>query len=315
VQSAACDCESALGGELVELQLDEIIPGKLDIRSSPGDLDGLETSIISHGLLNPIVVRRIHSSHYEVIAGHRRFQAVSELGLSKIPARVVEANDKESYEIFLVENLQHQTLDPLDEARAFHRYVSSKEENGLGYGSVTELAKRIGKSQAYVSNRISLLRLGESTVRTLLEERGLSVSHVEELASISDNPAGVEELASLIAKKRISVRVLESTIQLLKSGLSTSRALELASIESDLGFSSTQSSQLSNLPEDLLKRTKRVLEATLSYVDSTQPELQTHKVVYYYWARNVRAPIHRAIDGAIICQKRLSRARSRRQAT
>jgi ParB family chromosome partitioning protein len=305
MQSATVGCGNGLRGEPAELALDVIYPGGFGIRSQLGDLEELRNSILQHGLLNPITVRKIRPSHYEVVVGHRRLKAIESLGLLKIPVRIVEADDKESYEIFLVENLQHQSLEPLDEARALYKYVCSKERRGLGYGSVKELARRIGKSQEYVSNRIGLLRLRKSTLRHLLEERRLTVSHVEELASISDNPEAVEQLSNLMMEKQISVRVLEKTIRLIKSGLGTSRALELARIESDFRIGPELPNSSANCLDDLMRRTKRILEATLSYLDNTQPELENEPAIYNYWVKNVRLPVHRAIDGTIVCKKRL----------
>jgi ParB family chromosome partitioning protein len=232
---------------------------------------------------------------------------VADLGLPTIPARVVEADDKECYEIFLVENLQIETLTPIDEAHAFYRYVSSKEKRGLGYGSITELAKTIGKSQEYVSNRIGLLRLRASTLRQLLDEKGLSVSHVEELASISDNRAAVDELSKLVSSNRIPVRVLEKAVRLVRIGVEVSRALELAKIESEMGLASEKSDCETNQLERFLARSKMILESTLSYLDNALSELENEPEVYRYWVKNVRLPVHKAIDGTIVCQKRLSR--------
>lgn len=268
------------------------------------DLAGLRDSIFQHGLFSPILVREVGRSTYEVVVGHRRLKAFEDLGLPTIPAKVIKANDRESYEIFLAENVQRDALDPLDEARAFYDYACSEERHGLGYGSITELAKRIGKSQEYVSNRISLLRLPESTLRQLLDEKKLTVSHMEELASISNNPTAVKELADLIGSHRISVRVLEKAVQLIRCGIETSRAVELAEIESGMKVESSGADRSPDRVITIMRRTKRVLEATLAYLDNTSPELEGEAPVYRYWLENVRLPVHRAIDGAIVCMKR-----------
>lgn len=310
MQSMYEGCEDISEGKTYEIPLGFIFPSRAAVRSSLGDLDGLKDSISQQGLLSPILVRRIRPSRYEVIAGYRRLKAYRALGLSRIPAKIIEADDKRSFEVFLTENVQHQTLDPLDEARAFYNYVCSKERHGLGYGSVAELARRIGKSQEYVSNRIGLLRLPESTIRQLLSEGKLTVSHIEELASISDNPVAAQELANLIATHRISVRVLEKTVQLIKSGVGTTRALLLAKIESDMRLESTPLNRGSERTKELLQRTKRILEATLSYLDNTLPDLEKEPDIYRYWAENVRRPVHKAIDGTIVCQRKLTRAKT-----
>ncbi|MDA4124643.1 MAG: ParB/RepB/Spo0J family partition protein [Thaumarchaeota archaeon] len=308
MQSLQKGCEDSFHGETADILLYLIHSGKPNTRSNLGDLEGLGDSISQHGLINPILVRRVGASRYEVVAGSRRLKTFERLGYPSIPAIIIEADDKKCFEISLTENVQRQTLDPLDEARAFYDYVCSKEEDGLGYGSITQLAKRIGKSQEYVSNRIGLLRLPKSTLRQLLGERKLSVSHVEELASISENPMAVKELADLIATRRISVRVLEKAVQLIKNGLETARALDLAEVESDMRLESTELDQDPDLVNMLMKRSKRVLEAALSYLDNTAPELEKEPTIYSYWLENVRLPVHKAIDGAIVCQKRALRA-------
>ena len=305
MQSAYARYENVGESEVVSIRVNLITPCRTPLRSELGDLGGLEKSISRNGLLSPILVRRTASSRFEVVAGNRRLQAFKNLGRPQIPSRVIEADDRESFEVSLVENVQRQTLDPLDEARAFYNYVCSKERHGLGYGSVVELAEHIGKSQEYVSNRIGLLRLPESTVRRLLDGK-LTVSHLEELAALSGNQPAVDELAALISTHRISVRVLESAVRLIKGGMTTERALSLARIESDLRLTSVPEADEEEMSK-LMKRTKRVLEATLSYLDNAMPTLEKDPDLYRYWAENVRRPVHKAIDGTIVCQKKLAR--------
>lgn len=308
MQSMERGCEIAIKVETINIPLEIIKFRRLEIRSSQGDMDGLKQSILQHGLLNPILVRRSGSNHFEVVVGNRRLKAFQDLGIQRIPAKVIEADDRECYVLLLVENIQRETLDPLDEARAFYDYVCSEEKNGFGYGSVSELARRIGKSQEYVSNRMRILRLPESTLRQLLEGTKLKVSHIEELASIAENPEAVKELANLVSMHQISVRVLEKAVQLIKSGLDSPRALELAKIESEMGLTSSNQLEGAEHISVLVERTKRVLEATLSYLDGISPEFEK-ETIYKYWLKNVRLPVHDAIDAVILCQ-RMTRAKA-----
>ena len=284
------------------LRIDSIRPGDLGIRSELGDLDSLKESILQQGLLTPIIVGRRSESSYEVIAGNRRLKVFQQLSRRFIPAVVVNVDEKSSFEISLTENIQRQTLDPLDEARAFYNYVSSKKKHGLGYGSVSELAKRIGKSQEYISNRMGLLRLPELTLRRLLRDGNLKVSHAEELASLSDNLETANELAKLVSSNKISVRVLEKAIHFIKAGVPLPKALELASTESNLKLKTPPQDVDSDRPGLLMKRTKLVLEATLSYVDNVLSELDPESDIYDAWTTHVRLPVHKAIDGVIRCQ-------------
>ncbi|MFC1755456.1 ParB/RepB/Spo0J family partition protein, partial [Thermoproteota archaeon] len=146
----------SLVGFFDEVKLNRTHLSKQSLRSDLGNLDELMASIDKVGLLQPIVVRTV-ANEYEVIAGNRRFEACRRLSWIKIPCHIVEMDDKEAFEISLVENVQRNMLNPIEEARAFSRYV---EENG--WGSVNDLAHRIGKSQVYVSKRLRLLKLPEN---------------------------------------------------------------------------------------------------------------------------------------------------------
>jgi ParB family transcriptional regulator, chromosome partitioning protein len=113
----------------------------------------LALSIKKHGLLQPIIVRPI-SHGFEIVAGHRRFYACKSLHWKVITAMVKDLSDKDAFEIQLVENVHRNTLDPIEEAQAFKRYVID-----YGWGGVTHLANAIMKSEQYVSSRLQLLKL------------------------------------------------------------------------------------------------------------------------------------------------------------
>jgi ParB family chromosome partitioning protein len=119
------------------------------------------------GLLQPIVVRPLdNTSCFEVVAGSRRFQACNNLQCRKILCHIVDLDDKEACEISLIENVQHKTLEVIEEAEAFQKYVSD-----YGYGGILELVRKIGKSPSYVSRRISLLELPCEIQELLLRHR------------------------------------------------------------------------------------------------------------------------------------------------
>lgn len=152
-------------GFLQEIPVSKIQhPGK-QLRTHLDSLDELATSIKQHGLLQPIVVRPIQH-RYEVIAGNRRLIAVKLLGMRKICCHIVELSDKEAYEVAIVENIQHKTINPIEEADAFDHYVKS-----FGWGGISELAGRISKSQEFVTKRIQLLRLPEKVRDEIIRQR------------------------------------------------------------------------------------------------------------------------------------------------
>src|SRR5438105_3578272 len=124
-----------------EIKVGLLVSSSRALRKSFNDLAELMDSIKSHGLLEPLIVRP-KKAKFEIIAGHRRYEACKKLRHKKIACIVVELDDQQSYELSLIENLQRETLDPLEEALAFKNYCDK-----FGWGSQTELAKKIGKSQ------------------------------------------------------------------------------------------------------------------------------------------------------------------------
>src|SRR6266516_4656963 len=153
------------GGVLQEINTTKIRHTIHQFRMNLDGLNELAASINEHGLLQPIVVRPMQHE-YEVVAGNRRLAATRLLRLRKISSHIIYLTDKEAYEVALVENVQHKTMNPIEEAVAFGRYVES-----YGWGGVSELAKRIGRSQEFVTRRIQLLRLPERIREEIMRQR------------------------------------------------------------------------------------------------------------------------------------------------
>lgn len=187
----------ALSGYMEEVELRTIHHPTHMSRTNLDPLDELTSSVMEKGLLEPIVVRPTGSG-FEVVAGNRRLEACRRLRFRKIPCHVVELDDKEAYEVSLVENLHRKTLNPLEEGLAFRRYV-----NDYGYGGVSELAKKIGKSHTYVSRRIGLLSLPESLQGEIVRRR-TSASVANELLSLDDKSR--EEIADFIIEQQVTNR-------------------------------------------------------------------------------------------------------------
>ncbi len=135
------------------------------LRDSVDHLMELADSIRQHGLLQPIVVRPIEDG-YEVVAGNRRLEAFRLFKLRRIECQVMELSDKEAYEVALIENVQRKSMNAIEDARAFKRYVECN-----GWGGVSELAKRIGRSQEFVTKRIQLLRLPPKVQEEIIRQR------------------------------------------------------------------------------------------------------------------------------------------------
>lgn len=187
-----------------ELDIKQIKPSKFTIRKNLGDLEELMNSIAQKGLLQPLVVRPSKEG-FEIIAGNRRYEALRRLRWKKTPCIVLDVDDKEAYEIALVENVQRESLDPVEEALAFKRYVDK-----YGWGSMTELAKKIGKSQEYISHRILLLNLPQSVLE-LVSWRRLKPSVAQELLWLKD-PQEQEKLARMAVDKNLTVREIRKLV-------------------------------------------------------------------------------------------------------
>ncbi len=155
-----------------------IKPPKIPLRDYR-EVEDIMASIRENGLLQPIIVRPI-GNRFEVVAGARRLEACRRLRWSTIPCIIRQMTDKQAYEASLIENVQRETMNPLEEAAAFDRYVNRK-----GWGGETALAKQIGKSQEYISHRMSLLRLPDE-VKSVVSRRQLSTSIAEEIARLPD---------------------------------------------------------------------------------------------------------------------------------
>jgi ParB family chromosome partitioning protein len=200
-----------LVGSLEDVAIADINLPKRNLRESITDVEELINSVRSIGLLQPIVVR-IQQSGFEIVAGCRRYTACRKLGWRKIPSHVVDLNDKQSYELSIIENIQRRSISPVEEGRAFSYYV-----NEFGWGGVSELAAAISKNPSYICKRIKLAQLPVEIIE-LINESHIMPSVAEELFKIKDTPRQIR-LASQIGKMSLSFRqarkFIESSIDFL----------------------------------------------------------------------------------------------------
>ena len=161
------------------------------------DIKSIANSIKQNGLLQPIIVRPIEDEYFEVVAGCTRYLACKSLHWRKIPCHIIHLNEMQMFEVALIENIQRKSISPMDEAKAFKRYVVDN-----GWGSVSELAAKIGKSPSYITKRISLLDL-PADVQESIKKSELKSSTVEEILTVKD-PEKQSLLAELIAKKHLT---------------------------------------------------------------------------------------------------------------
>jgi ParB family chromosome partitioning protein len=183
------------------IPIKEIRPSKFGIRSrfyeKSEQIMELENSIRLHGLLQPVLVRP-DGYGFEIVAGHRRYQACKALRFRYITCRIVELNDREAFEIQLIENLQRKTMDPVEEAESFRRYIVE-----LGWGGISELARKISKSEEYISQHLQILNLPESIKNQIINSQ-IRVSHALELVNLPDQVK--LEFAKQIADQHLTIR-------------------------------------------------------------------------------------------------------------
>lgn len=152
--------------EVVLIYLDDIIPNRFQPRVvfDERSLKELAVSIKEHGVIEPIIVRRVNNK-YEIIAGERRWKASALAGLTKIPAIIRDLDDKESSKVALLENLQRKNLNPIEEARTYQKILE------IDQMTQEALAKTMGKSQSAVANKLRLLSLPDEIQESLLKEK------------------------------------------------------------------------------------------------------------------------------------------------
>lgn len=164
-------------------------------------LEALADSIRQYGLIQPITVRKLDSGYYQIIAGERRWRASRLAGLTEVPVRVIEADDRRTAELALVENLQREDLNPIEEAKGYKLLI---EEYGL---TQEDAARSVGRSRPAVTNAMRLLML-TPPVMEMVEKGKLSAGHARAILSVYE-PSKQLAAANEIIKKNYSVRKAE----------------------------------------------------------------------------------------------------------
>ncbi len=195
--------------QIVELPVASIIPNRYQPRTvfDSSKIEELARTIRIHGVIQPIVVREYEPEKFEIIAGERRFRAVSSLEWDTIPAIVQSLTDDEVAAIALIENLQREELTPIEEAKAYQSLLDMQE--------VTQeaLAQRVGKSQSAIANKLRLLKLPEAAQKAVLDKQ-ISERHGRSLLVLEIEEQQLDILAKIIENKW-NVKETEQQIQAL----------------------------------------------------------------------------------------------------
>lgn len=194
--------------EIVNVRIDEIIPNRFQPRLAfdEKELNELADSIKMHGIIQPLVLRRI-GDKYEIIAGERRYKASVLAGLTQVPAVIMNIDDQKSAEVAVVENLQRKDLTAIEEAQSYKKILD------MGYLTQEELATRMGVAQSTIANKLRLLNLTIPVKEALLHNK-ISERHARSLLNITDNNLQISMLNRIIAE-RLTVRQTDDEINKL----------------------------------------------------------------------------------------------------
>ena len=196
-------------GKLAVINIDDIFPNRFQprLKFDEEKLSELSDSIRKYGVIQPIVVRPVNGK-YEIIAGERRYKASMMAGRTTIPAVIVNLSDRDSEEIALLENIQRQQLSPIEEAVSYKRILD------MGYITQDELAKKLGKAQSTIANKVRLLNLDDEVQEALLENK-ISERHARSLLRLSDKADQVKMLQR-IYNERLTGKMTDNEIAKLK---------------------------------------------------------------------------------------------------
>ena len=273
-----------------QIEMKMIHPSQFSIRDKFNDhqeIESLIASIKEHGLLQAILIRPYQNS-FEIVAGHRRFHACKSLRWRHISCKIKELSDKQAFEIQIAENIQRKSMSYLEEAEAFRKYVQD-----LGWGGITELAKKIGKSEEYVSHRMQLLKLPQDIKEKIMLNK-LSISQALELTNLSHD--SIRELSNHIIENELTIR----QIRTIKTIFSKRKTFEDEQIINN--NNSTSSKNVKTLK--ITKKTTLALKITLARLDSIieevqqtfEPEQSTDIISFLM---DLRLDIHSLIDDTI----------------
>ncbi|NME06104.1 MULTISPECIES: nucleoid occlusion protein [unclassified Psychrobacillus] len=179
--------------EVVQVAIEKIVPNRYQPRTVFDDakIEELARTIHTHGVIQPIVIRKMDDDKYEIIAGERRFRAMTKLKWKEVPAIVRNLSDKETASIALIENLQREELTAIEEAVAYQKLLKLHEL------TQEALAQRLGKGQSTVANKLRLLKLPEEIQQAIMDKR-LSERHARSLMQIKDEDIQIKLMVESI---------------------------------------------------------------------------------------------------------------------
>ncbi|MBI4066077.1 ParB/RepB/Spo0J family partition protein [Candidatus Gottesmanbacteria bacterium] len=261
--------------QVLQMDVELIQPNPLQPRGliSPDSLTDLVNSIREHGIIEPLVVAKTPAG-YQIIAGERRWRASKFAGMTSVPVVVRETTSRGMLEMAIVENVQREDLNPIERAQAFQRLI---EEFGLPAG---EIAKRIGKSESYVSNTMRLLALPDA-IKDGIISGAITEGHARAIAGLGEVKLMVEAYKTILAESA-SVRRAEDLARRLKAQYNKEPAHKVERIHSD--ELDAIAKNLAESVNGLVKITQSKVEARVVFVIRGSLE-QTSKALKFIHER------------------------------
>lgn len=192
--------------EVINVPIEQIVPNRYQPRTVFNDekIEELARTIHIHGVIQPIVIRKSYDDKYEIIAGERRFRAMTKLKWKEVPAIIRNLSDKETASIALIENLQREELTAIEEAVAYQKLLKLHEL------TQEALAQRLGKGQSTVANKLRLLKLPEEVQEAIIKKQ-LSERHARALMPLKEKDAQIQ-LMNLSIEQQWNVKQLEDKV-------------------------------------------------------------------------------------------------------
>ena len=184
------DTQDSTGVSTLPMALVEPNPEQPRKVFDPEKMEALKKSISNHGIITPITVRTAQNGYYQIIAGERRWRAARNIGLTEIPAFIIEADDQKVMELALIENLQREDLNPIEEAKGYNKLI--KQFNL----TQEQVAERVGKSRPSIANALRLLALPEEA-QLMVASGGITAGHARAILSIQDEERRLESIEKM----------------------------------------------------------------------------------------------------------------------
>ncbi|WNB92093.1 ParB/RepB/Spo0J family partition protein [Bacillus sp. NEB1478] len=235
--------------EVMEVSIKELRPNPYQPRKvfDPKAIDELKDSILEHGILQPIVVRKSIKG-YEIVLGERRYRAASQAGLKTIPVIVKDYTEQKMMEVALIENLQREDLNPVEEGQAYQKLIDHLKV------TQEELSVRVGKSRPHIANHIRLLQLPKPVLE-LLSNGQISMGHGRALLGLKKKTK-MQQLVQKTMENGLNVRQLEKLIQDINRNVS--RGTKKKTSENNVFLQEKESSLRDRLGTAVtIKKTKR----------------------------------------------------------